>query len=239
LDFVSLVILSFNRKSYLERSLNSLWANTDYPYELIIMDDGSDVTTQDYIYSLVKEKKVSAAFFNAGQNMGIGVAVNRGFRIARGQYLFKLDADLEYYPNWLSHAVGLLSRHPEIGCLGLFKYWHPPRVFSEDILNQYEDYYEVVDFVGSAIGMRREIYEQHGPWDEQYHCFGEDKAFKLLVQSSGFHLALPIPDLCHNFGFGPQHSSLIKIRDPEGGKHIYHVPSQLPLIFNPVEKGVP
>lgn len=227
----SLCVLSYNRQEVMQRSLKTLFANTRYPYELIILDDGSNDVTQEYLFKLVREHAAATVLFNTDRNLGIGIAVNRGFEIARGDYLFKLDADLMYKPGWLTECVRLLQQRQKIGCLGLFKYWHEPRIFSENILATHSDYYEVVDFVASAIGMRREVYEQFGAWHEKLHTFGEDKQFKMKVQAGGFHLALPMDDLAENVGFGEHLSSLIKVIDWEGGKHTYNIPHKIPLIF--------
>ena len=236
MNHASLCVLSFNRMGVMQRSLDTLLANTCYPYELIILDDGSNDFTKEYLFSIVRKHAAATVLFNTDRNLGIGIAVNRGFHIARGDYLFKLDADLMYKPGWLTESVRLLEQHKKIGCLGLFKYWHKPRVFSEDIVNTFPDYYEVVDFVASAIGMRREVYEQFGAWHEKMHTFGEDKQFKLKVQAGGLHMALPIDDLAENVGFGEHLSSLIKVIDWEGGKHTYNIPFEIPLIFGRKEQ---
>jgi len=227
----SLCILSFNRQEVMQRSIETLFASTRYPFELIILDDGSNHKTQTYLFDLVRKHRASTVLFNTDRNLGIGIAVNRGFQIARGDYLFKLDADLMYHPGWLTKCIYLLEKYKIIGCLGLFKYWHKPRIFSENIVNTYSDYFEVVDFVGSAIGMRREVYDQFGPWHEVEHSFGEDKQFKMKVQAGGFHLALPTDDLADNVGFGEHLTSLIKVIDWKHGKHVYYRPYKEPLIF--------
>jgi len=236
MSFASLCVLSFNRKKYLERSLETLWANTTYPYELIILDDGShERVVQEYIFQLVRAKKASTILMNTDHNMGIGIAVNRGFQIARGDYLFKLDADLDYKPGWLRQCIGLLDKHPEIGCVGLFKYWVQPCNFPDELIETHEDYHEVIDFVGSAIGMRRAVYDQFGPWHETEHAFGEDKVFKEAVRAGGYKMALTLRDVAENFGFGEQHSSLIKEIDWEDRKHTYNVPQLEPLLFGNVQ----
>lgn len=230
--YASLVILSYNRKEYLERSLRSLFLNTRFPHQIIIMDDGSDEETQDYIYSLVKDGRISTALFNTQQrNLGLGIAVNRGFEIAGGDYLLKLDSDLEYEPGWLTEVVRLLDTYHTIGCLGLFKYWHEPCNFPSELVEEHRDHYRVIDFVGSALCMRREIYTTVGRWMEFNRCFAEDVDFKDRVKDKGYWMALPKKDLATNFGFGEQHSSLIKTIDWEGGKHEYNIPGRDPVLF--------
>lgn len=229
--FSSLVVLSFNRVTYLQRSLATLWSMTTQPYQLIIMDDASDRVTQQYVASLVIAGTVSSALLNAGHNMGIGIAMNRAMQISRGDIVCKLDSDLEYQPNWLEQVEALLQCHEEIGCLGLFKYMYDPCHFDKMLIADRGDYYEVEDFVGSAICMRREVYDLCGPWIEQCGSFSEDVEFKKAVQRAGYVLALTKEDLVYNFGFGEQHSSLIKEIDWKEGKHVYHVPDSSPRLF--------
>lgn len=231
MTYASLVVLSFNRKTYLERSLESLFETTSYPYQLVVMDDASDAETQEYVFSLVKAGKVSSALFNTGHNMGLGTAIRRGFMISRGEYLAKLDSDLLYSAGWLDRAVRLLEDYPKIGCLGLFKYWHKPCHFDDMLVADCDDYYEVQDFVGSAILLRRQVYWECGPWPDTSVSFSEDIEFKKHVQQAGYVLALPKKDLAENFGFGEQHSSLIKVIDWERGQHQYYTPDPDPVIF--------
>jgi len=212
--------------------LESLWTNTDFPFQLIICDDASNAETQEYIFDLVRAGKVSTALFNTGHNMGIGIAFNRGAAIARGKWLFKLDADLIYEPQWLSQAIDLLSNQV-IGCLGLFKYWHEPCHFDHELIVDQGTYFEVQDFVGSAIGMRREVYDQFGPWSEQGHAFAEDVLYKRAVQVGGLCMALPKEDLVENFGFGANRSALIRKADWVGGNHEYNIPNTEPSLFGP------
>jgi glycosyltransferase involved in cell wall biosynthesis len=47
-NFASLVVLSYKRPEMLKRSLESLKANTNVPYELIVVDDGSRDECWDY-----------------------------------------------------------------------------------------------------------------------------------------------------------------------------------------------
>jgi len=213
-------------------SLESLWANTTYPYELIILDDGSDAQTKDYLFDVIRQHRASTVLFNTDRNLGIGIAVNRGFQIARGEYLWKLDADLMYKPGWLTKVTHLLETYPEIGCLGLFKYWHEPCNFPSELIQTLPEYHNVIDFVGSAIGMRREVYDQFGKWHELEHSFGEDKQFKEKVKVGGFQMGLPLDDVAENVGFGEYKTSLIKEVHMDTGKHVYHRPVKETLIFN-------
>ena len=233
--FASLIVLSFNRKTYIEKSLASLHANTKYPHQIIVMDDASDEETQQWLFAMMRAQKISHVLFNTGHNQGIGVAMNRGLSIAKGDILMKLDADLEYNPGWLTEVVRLLDTHPQIGCLGLFKYYHEPCLFANELIAPHEDYYEVIDFVGSAVCFRRNLLEELGPWTETRR-FAEDVDFKQRAIAAGYQMALPLKDIAVNFGFGLQHTSLVQKYDEEG-KPVHHRPDSTPLLFGGMDQN--
>jgi len=231
--FASLIVLSYNRKEYLEKSLRSLQLNTRYPHQIIVMDDASDEETQQWLFAMMRAQKISQVVFNAGHNQGIGVAMNRGFAIARGDIVMKLDADLLYKPGWLTEVARLLDTHQQIGCVGLFKYYHEPCLFANELIKTHDDYYEVIDFVGSAVCFRTQLLQELGPWREDKR-FSEDKHFKEAAIAAGYQMALPLKDVAVNFGFGEQHTTLIA--GYENGKPVWEYPDATPLLFGDIEQ---
>lgn len=225
----SVCILSFNRPDYLRQTIASLKENTRYPYELIVVDDGSyQDSNVKFLYELHKAKTVSCLILNPGGNQGVGASINKAFHVAHGKYLIKLDSDLEYSPGWLEKVVGIMETFPEIGVLGLFKYHYDPCKW-EDKLIRYEErngvkIQVVEDFVGSTMVFPREVYEEFGDLTEGSSTFGEDYVKKMEIQRSGKWLALPAKDLVKNYGFGTINTSLIF-----RGKEVSV--SKVPLIF--------
>ncbi len=232
--FASLIVLSFNRKEYLEKSLRSLQLNTRYPHQIIVMDDASDEETQQWLFAMMRAEKISHVCFNSGHNQGIGVQMNRGIALARGGILLKLDADLSYHSGWLTEVVRLLDTHQQIGCVGLFKYWHGTCKFPEELVETHPDYHEVIDFVGSAVCFRKALLAEIGPWREDKR-FSEDKHFKEAAIAAGYQMALPLEDVAVNFGFGEQHTTLIA--GYENGKPIFERPDSTPLLFGDVDQS--
>jgi len=210
----SLIILSFNRPQFLHQTIASLKRSTTYPYELIVIDDGSyEKANVEFLMRLYEAKKISSLILNAGPNLGVGASINRGFHCAHGKYLFKLDSDLEYKPLWLERAVAIMETFPEIGVLGLFKYWYDPCDWRK-MLIRYEErdglrigIYE--DQVGSTMVFNREIYEKYGDFMEGSYAFGADYEYKMNLKKKGYWIALPEEDLVKNFGFGLNTTSLL------------------------------
>ena len=244
MKFASIVVLSFNRPRYLADSITSLHSHTLFPYELIVVDDGSiDYDTIKVIQTYMKRGDgvhpypwISTAIFNCGKNIGLGAGINRGFNVARGDYLLKMDADLRYKEGWLTEATELLDTFPEVGMLGLFHYHHDPCDHEKEFI-EYRNWegktIEIVnDFVGSCMVMRREVYEKNGLFRED-KVFSEDVAYKEMLQDRGYLLGLPVEDKVVNIGFGEQHSSLIRTigKIGDAGSHEYWKPTPQRLIF--------
>jgi glycosyltransferase involved in cell wall biosynthesis len=85
----------FNEESTVLTAIGRVLA-VDYPcpVELIVINDGSDDSTQELLSSLDPRKVRVLTQRNAGK----GAAVRSGVEHARGSHILVLDADLEYAP---------------------------------------------------------------------------------------------------------------------------------------------
>lgn len=85
---ISVVIPTFNRKALLERTLQSVWAQTHCPHEVIVVDDGSSDETMAYLSTL--RDRVSVV---ESPGRGPGAARNAGAQVASAEYVVFLDSD--------------------------------------------------------------------------------------------------------------------------------------------------
>ena len=106
---VSVVIPTFNRINLLERAVNSVIQQTKDPYEIIVVDDGSD----DRSSEMVKQKFGSVILFRQ-KNRGVSAARNKGIEISKGDWIALLDSDDEWKPNKLEKQINALNKDP--GC---------------------------------------------------------------------------------------------------------------------------
>lgn len=121
-DYVSVCVLSLERYQYIRGSLESLIRATEYPYELVVHDDGSwDPRVHHYLHTLLCEGKISTLIFGGppGYNTGPGLAYERMGNIAHGKYIAMLDGDMYYKKGWLAQAVSILEVFPEVEIVGL------------------------------------------------------------------------------------------------------------------------
>ena len=100
------------RSEMLKRCILSLKENTDYPAEIIVMDNGGNPDDTDWLVGQVREGVIDT-LVRYKNNMNFAFAWNQGFRLATGDYVCFTCNDIEFKPKWLSSCVSLLEKYPE------------------------------------------------------------------------------------------------------------------------------
>jgi teichuronic acid biosynthesis glycosyltransferase TuaG len=101
----SVIIPCYNGSAIIRRAVESCLVQTYPPFEVIIVDDGSDPLTVDVVKDLVAEnqhKNVKAFFLK--ENSGVSVARNTGIKNATGDFICFLDADDLWHPEKLMRS---------------------------------------------------------------------------------------------------------------------------------------
>jgi glycosyltransferase involved in cell wall biosynthesis len=113
---VSVVMPAFNAATFLDEAVQSILDQTFRDFEFIIVDDGSTDDTarilQKYTYADDRVKVYRQ------ENQGMIAALNRGCRMAQGQFIARMDADDISLPHRLERQLEFLKGHPEIGIVG-------------------------------------------------------------------------------------------------------------------------
>jgi glycosyltransferase involved in cell wall biosynthesis len=107
---ISVVIPTYNNASYILDALNSVFAQTHPPHEVIVVDDGSTDDTRALL-----EPHVARIRYHHQTNQGLAVARNVGLRLATGDYLTYLDGDDYWKPDNLAVKSAVLAKFPEVG----------------------------------------------------------------------------------------------------------------------------
>lgn len=159
MNIASLCVLAYKRPQQLIDCLESLHKTLDFPAEIIVNLDGGDDSNTEYLIGALRSGSISKLILNGGNNRGVGRSFQSCLGVAEGDYIFKLDTDLTFKPNWLSKAINILNRNTDIGALGLFDYskWDPndSRFIRENnVIEEREDCLIVKDFVSCAWAFR-------------------------------------------------------------------------------------
>ena len=88
---VSVILPTFNRLKYLRPAIESVYAQTFTDWELIIADDGSDLETRQYLFSLASHPRVTVHWLSHTGRPSI--VRNAALLRAVGEYVAFLDSD--------------------------------------------------------------------------------------------------------------------------------------------------
>ncbi|MDD2273743.1 MAG: glycosyltransferase [Desulfuromonadaceae bacterium] len=108
---VTVVLPTYNHLSFLPKSIESLLLQTFTEFELIIVNDGSTDGTMEFLDSL-SDPRIRIIH---QKNSRLPLALNAGFKIARGQLLTWTSADNYCAPHFLEAFVSAFNNHPEAG----------------------------------------------------------------------------------------------------------------------------
>ena len=107
MPLVSIIMPFFDAKETISDSVDSVLAQTEQDFELILVDDCS----RDDGYQIVTDKYAGEGrikIFRLAVNSGAGVARNFGIEKASGRFVAFLDADDLWYPNKLTVQLSIM-----------------------------------------------------------------------------------------------------------------------------------
>ena len=115
--FVSIIMPTFNRRSIIYKSIDSVLNQTFKNLELIIIDDGSTDGTDTFIknkYSqLINSNKIKYFKLN---HVGVCAARNYGLKEAKGNMIAYLDSDNQWINTFLETIIKELDLRDEYNC---------------------------------------------------------------------------------------------------------------------------
>lgn len=93
-----------NRSDLIRKCLTSLKENTDFPAEVIVIDNGGNPDDSDYLLSQVREGVINTYVRNKN-NMHFGWAWNQGIALATSNTICLTCNDIFFKPQWLSKTM--------------------------------------------------------------------------------------------------------------------------------------
>lgn len=107
---LSIVIPLYNEKESLVELYSKILKNVKgkYKYEIIFIDDGSTDGSFDILLSIKKRDK-NIRIIKFKRNYGKSAALDAGFKIAKGDYIITMDADLQDEPDEIPNLINTLK----------------------------------------------------------------------------------------------------------------------------------
>lgn len=211
---LSIVIVNYNVKEFLTQCLDSIFkSQTQYNYEVIVVDNSSRDSGRDEICSTFKD----ITWIDNSENVGFGRANNQGFSRAKGVYTLILNPDTVLQEDTLEKCISYLLAHPEVGGLGikgldgsgqflpeskralptplvaLWKITGLSAIFPKSsVFARYhlghlspEKNHEVDILVGCFMMVPTQLLLSVGGFDPQYFMYGEDIDLSYELQKTG------------------------------------------------------
>ena len=111
---VSVIMTSYNYEQFVAESIQSVFAQTYRPLELIVVDDGSADHSREIIAKALRDAAIPATLI-AQKNAGQAAALNTGFLRARGDLIALLDSDDAWRADKVEAMVAFIRAHPDGG----------------------------------------------------------------------------------------------------------------------------
>ena len=108
---VSVILVNYNCKKYMEKLLESLRLQSYSPTEVLIFDNGSTDGSLEYICTDYPEAQV----FKMGENTGFSRPNNLGIQKSKGDYILTLNFDLVLEKDFIEQMVMAIESDSTIG----------------------------------------------------------------------------------------------------------------------------
>ncbi len=199
---VSVIIIFFNVRDFLEEAINSVVGQTYSDWELLLVDDGSTDGSAGIAlkFARLHRGKVRYLTHRGRKNRGMSASRNLGISNATGDYVTFLDGDDVWFLKTLEQRVCILRNQPGAAMVfGNREYWQSwtgdpgacdtksqhkiecDRLFRPPTLLDMVYVKCKMPNPGSDIIFKREVAIRLGGYEEQFEGLFEDQVFLVKV----------------------------------------------------------
>lgn len=215
---LSIVIVNWNSRVFLDTCLSSLTSSGMNPlHEIIVVDNASYDGTQ----KLLCEKYPFVKYVQSPINGGFSFANNLGAKEAKGEALLFLNPDTEILDNAISEVFQTIAEDESIGaancvllnsdgtvqesCVEAYptilnqtansKFLRKlfPKSFlwgNAVLLSKENGIHDVETLSGAFLMIRKEVFEDIGGFDEMYFMYAEDRDLCYRVAKAGYRVVI-------------------------------------------------
>jgi glycosyltransferase involved in cell wall biosynthesis len=105
---VSVIVPAYNRADTIGSTLDTITSQTGWPFEIIVIDDGSSDETAAIARRHAPQSRVVVQ-----PNQRRSAARNNGAKLAHGEFLYFFDSDDLMEPDAIARLAACLQAHPE------------------------------------------------------------------------------------------------------------------------------
>jgi glycosyltransferase involved in cell wall biosynthesis len=195
--YFSLIIPVYNRPDEVEELLQSLLAQTVKDFEIIIVEDGSEIKSEDIVQAYSDKLPIVYRYIPNG---GPGQARNYGSTLARGNYLIILDSDCILPPNYIKSVTEELQQTDADAFGGPDKASEHFTDIQKAINYSMTSFFTTGGIRGGKkkldafyprsfnMGIRKEVFDKLNGFSNMR--FGEDIDFSIRIYRAGYKVCL-------------------------------------------------
>jgi len=213
MELISVIVLNYNGKGFLNSCLSSLASQTYSDFEVIVVDNGSRDGSPEYI----EENYPWVRLAKNDENLGFAGGTNVGIRAAKGEFIITLNNDSRADSRFIEELIKPMA-DPEVGVCAAKMLFPDGRINSAGICisrsgaawdrgmfepdrGQYEFVEEVFGACAGAALYRREMLDEIGLFDEDFFLYLEDVDLAFRARLAGWKcLYVPGARVIHHHG---------------------------------------
>ncbi len=111
---LSVVVPNYNHAKDLPEALQAILDQSCQPLEVLVIDDASTDSSVEVIEGFARRNPIVRLYRNE-KNQGVIFGLNRGLRLAAGDYVYFAAADDRVCPGFFEKSMELLTQHPQAG----------------------------------------------------------------------------------------------------------------------------
>lgn len=211
---VSIIIVNYNGKLYLEKCLESIKKVNYDNLEIIVVDNNSTDGTIEFLV----QNYPSIITLKLDKNYGFAKPNNIAAKIAKGDFILFLNNDTEVTPNFLSELVQVLAQNPEIGiCQSLLLKPNGKMDSSGDFIDTIGIVYnskepidkmrEISSARGASMIIRKKLFFDLSGFDEKFFVSFEDVDLGWRTWIMGYKVVINPKSIVYHHG-GKTHETI-------------------------------
>lgn len=201
---VSVVTPNYNGKDFLYAYFESLNKNSNEIGEVIIVDNGSNDGSQEFIRNYREKVDFPIVLIENSQNLGFAEAVNQGISKARYDYIFSLNNDTVVEKSAILELLNLLNTDGRIFSVSskMVQFNNPELIDdagddytllaytkkrgNNQNLNNFIEVSEIFSSCAGAALYRKDLLEELDGFDSEFFAYMEDVDLGYRARINGY-----------------------------------------------------
>ncbi|WP_409200092.1 glycosyltransferase family 2 protein [Methanobrevibacter sp. DSM 116169] len=217
---VSIITPNFNGLKFLKRYFESLKLEKDIIEEIIIVDNGSNDGSIDFIKEIANLNDFKVKLIENESNLGFAKAVNQGILEAKSEFIYLLNNDIEIEKRAIYNLIEFIKDKEDVFSLSskMIRYnnrdliddagdeynllgWTSKTGLNKNI-SKFESNREIFSSCAGAALYKKSLLIKLGLFDEEFFAYLEDMDLGLRSQIAGYKNYYIANSIVYHIGSG-------------------------------------